>query len=73
MYNISKVSTGFSGSGTNSAKNFLKVLHSVLATLPIFYSVTALRLFLLKKISYAEANIFSNIFVKCCNLGDIPV
>ena len=53
------ISAGFSGSGTNSAKNFLKVLHSVHATLSIFYSVTALRLFLLKKIYYIEANIFS--------------
>ena len=55
------ISAGFSGSGTNRARNFLEVLHSVHATLSIFYSVTALRLFLLKKIYQPEANIFSNI------------
>ena len=66
------ISAGFSGSGTNSATNFLKVLHSVHAALPIFYSMTALRLFLLKKI-ITQKPIYSQTFVKCCNLGDIPV
>ena len=55
------ISAEFSGSGTDSAKNFLNVLHSVHATLPIFYSVTALGIFLLKKMYIAEASIFSSI------------